>query len=259
MKILLQYWKLNFLSLMEYKVSFLIQIFWMILNDILFVSVRYMFFLKFWSIWWMVFWDFALMMSIVVIIFAGIHIFFWWYSNIWILIEQWKLDSHLLLPKNILLRLVSSNMMISAFWDLLFVFILLYFVPNITFILIFKMVLLSTLWIFTFLWFLLIFASFHFFLWSSKNILKWMFEAVLWSTHYPPSIFEWTILKYIFMTILPAYFVVFLPYELVVNFDLLWFLKLLFVSLLFLFLWIFTFYRGLRRYESGNMMNTKGL
>jgi len=57
------------------------------------------------------------------------------------------------------------------------------------------------------------------------------------------------------MTVIPVYFVVFLPYELAVNFDLLWFFKLLIVSLLFLSLWILTFYKGLKKYESWNMLN----
>ena len=256
MKILLQYWKLNFLSLLEYKVSFLIQTFWMILNDILFFSIWYLFFMKFHTIWWMVFWDFVLLMTIMVMVFAIIHIFFAWYQNIWTMIEKWKLDSHLLLPKNLLIRLVSSSMIVSAFWDLLFWFITMCFIPNITIILVFKIILVSILWSITFLWFLLIFVSLSFFIWSSRNLIRWVMEAILAPGHYPPGIFEWTFLKYIFMTIIPVYFVMFLPYELSVNFTLLWFLKLLSWSLFFLFLWVFTFCKWLKRYESGNILNT---
>lgn len=256
MKIILQYWKLNFLSIIEYKISFFIEVFAMLINDVLFISIWYMFFLKFWEIWGMDFWNFAILMSIMVMVFAIVHIFFAWYYSIWIKIENWKLDSHLLLPKNILVRLLSDKMMIWAFWDLIFSFMLMYFIPNLSFLIVFKIIVFSILWSLTFVWFLLIFASLSFFIWSSKNLMKWVFEAVLWPSHYPPWIFEWTILKFVLMTVLPVFYVVFLPYNLILDFNIFWFLELIIVSLFFLFLWVFTFYRWLKRYESGNMLNT---
>jgi len=256
MKILLQYWKLNFLSLIEYKLNFLIEISSMILNDILFVSIWYMFFMKFWSIWWMNFWEYAILMSIMVIIFAYVHIFFWNYQSIWIMIEEWKLDSHLLLPKNILLRLLSGKMITSAFWDLIFWIMLMFFIPNLTILIVFKILILSFIGSLVFIWFLLIFVSLSFYFWSSKNLIRWIFESILWPSHYPPNIFEWTVLKYLFMTIIPVYFVVFLPYELVSNFSFIWFIYLILATLLFLSLWVTIFFRWLKRYESGNMINT---
>lgn len=256
MKILLEYWKLNFLSAIEYKMSFFIQVFAMILNDILFIAIWFLFFLKFWTIWWMAFHDFVFLMSIMVMVFALVHIFFWGYNTIWTMIEQWKIDNHLLLPKNLLVRLVSNRMVISTFWDFIFSLMLLYFVPNFSWMIVAKVILFSIFWAITFLWFLLIFVSLAFFIWSSRNLVKWIFEAVLWPSHYPPGIFEWTILKYVFMTILPIFYVIFLPYKLVINFDIMWFFVLICWSLFFLFLWVYTFYLWLRRYESGNMLNT---
>jgi ABC-2 type transport system permease protein len=256
MKILLQYWKLNFLSLIEYKIPFFIEIIAMIINDILFIWIWYMFFLKFWTIWWMDFWNFAILMSIMVFVFSFLYIFFWWYYSLWTMIEQGRLDSHLLLPKNVLLRILSNSMLTSAFWDLLFGFMLMTLIPNLTILIIFKIIILSILWTFTFLWFMLIFCSLSFFIWSSRNLVKWMFESVLWPSHYPPWIFEWTFIKYIFMTIIPVFYVVFLPYELVLDFTFLWFLQLLLWSIFFLFLWIIIFYKWLKRYESWNMLNT---
>jgi len=256
MRIILEYWKLNFLSIIEYKISFIIQVFAMILNDIAFVWVWYMFFAKFGEIWGMNFWEFAVLLSIVVLVFAILHIFFWGYLNLSTIIEQGKLDNHLLLPKSILVRILSNNMMVSAFWDLVFAFMILYFVPDLSIILVLKIIILSFLWALTFLWFLLIFISFWFFVWSSKNLVKWVFESILWPSHYPPWIFEGTILKYIFMTIIPVFYVIFLPYNLTINFTFIWFLELLLSTSVFLFLWILTFYKWLKRYESGNMLNT---
>jgi ABC-2 type transport system permease protein len=256
MSILLHYWKLNFLSLMEYKVSFLVAIVSMILNDILFISIWYMFFLKFWNIWWIEFWTFAVLLSIFVLVFAIIHIFFCGYQNIWLLIEQWKLDSQLLLPKNMLLRVLASKMDASAFWDLIYAFMLMIFIPNLTILLVLKMVFLAIFWAMTFLWFFLIFNSITFYIWSSRNLTRGIFDAIMWPTHYPPWVFEWSFLKVIFLTILPVYFIIFLPFELSLNFTLEWFLILFFWSLSWLVLWVFIFYKWLQRYESGNMMYT---
>jgi ABC-2 type transport system permease protein len=256
MKIILHYWKLNFLSLIEYKVSFLIATISMIINNTLFFSIWYMFFSEFWSIWWMELWTFAILLSIFVMIYAIIHIFFCGYRDIWLMVEQWKLDSQLLLPKNLLLRILSSKMEVSAFWDLLYAFILMAFIPNLSAFLILKIIFVSIFGAITFLWFFLIFNSLTFYIWSSKNLTRWIFEAIMWPSHYPPWIFEWTFLKVIFMSILPVYYIIFLPYELTIDFTLKWFLTLVWWSVFFLSLWIFSFYKWLQRYESGNMMYT---
>lgn len=256
MKIILQYFKLNFLSLLEYKIPFLIEVVAMLVNNSLFISIWYMFFMKFWTIWWMEFGTFAMLLSIMVMVFGIMHVFFWWYNSIWLMIEQWKIDSHLLLPKNILLRLLANKINIWAFWDIIFSFMLMYFIPNITIWIVLKIIIFSIIWSFVFLWFMLIFVSLSFFIWSSKNIVKWMFESVLWPSHYPPWILEWTIIKYFFMTIIPVFYVVFLPYNLLQNFTWYWFFILICSAIFFMSLWIFVFYKWLEKYESGNMLNT---
>lgn len=253
---LFEYWKLNFLSLMEYKVSFLTSIVSMFINNTIFVACWYFFFLRFWTIWWMDFWNFALLSSIMIWVFVIIHIFFWWYINIPQMIEQWKLDSQLLLPKNILVRILASRMDSSAFWDLLYIVLLMFFIPDLSIFLILKIIFVSILWAATYLWFLLIFISMAFHFWSSKNLVKWVLEAILWPGHYPPWIFEWTILKYIFMTILPVFYIVFLPYELALNFSWKWIIILILWSLFFITIWVFSFYFWLKKYESWSMMNT---
>lgn len=256
MKIILHYFKLNFLSLIEYKIPFLIEVFAMLINNTMFVSIWYMFFTKFETIWWMVFWDFAVLLSIMVIVFWIMHVFFWWYSSIWTMIEQGKIDSHLLLPKNLLTRLMCNKMMVWAFWDIIFGFMMMYFIPNLTIFTVLKIIFFSIFWSFVFLWFMLIFVSLSFFIWSSRNIVKWMFEAILWPGHYPPWIFEWTIIKYFFMSVIPVFYVIYLPYNLVQDFSFEWFLVLISASIFSMTIWVSIFYKWLKRYESWNMLNT---
>lgn len=255
MKTLLYIWKLNLLGLMEYKLSFFMQVWFMIINDFMFAFLWYMFFLKFKTIWWLVFNDFLLLFSIMTMVFWLMHVFFGWFNKIHTLVEEWKLDSHILLPKNLYFRLLASSMMTSAIWDILFSFILMSMIDGVNMFMVFKIVILSILWTIVFLGFMMIFVSLSFFIWSSKSIVRGMFEWILWPTHYPPGIFEWTFLKFIFMTIIPAFYIVFLPFELVKDFDFNWFIILLISAIVFFSLWYFTFYKWLKRYESWNMIN----
>jgi ABC-2 type transport system permease protein len=130
-----------------------------------------------------------------------------------------------------------------------------FLIPNLTIIMIFEIVFLSIIWSFTFLGFMLIFISLSFYIWSSRNIIRWVFESILWPSHYPPWIFDWTILKYVFMTIIPVYFTVYGQFELVLNFSLWGLIRLILWSMFFLSLGTLIFYRGLKKYESGNMIN----
>lgn len=254
--LILHFWKLNLLSAMEYKLSFFTQVFMMVVNDALFFLVWVFFFKIFWTIWGLDIWKFAILLSIMVMVFWIVHTFFNGYYRIGQMIEEWKLDSHLLLPKNILVRLITSSMMVSAIWDIAYAFLIMFLIPNLTFLIVLKIVTFAIIWSFTLIWFMLIFTSLSFFIWSSRNIIRWIFDAILRPSHYPPWIFEWTILKYIFMTLIPVYFIVFAPFELILNFS---FEKLLFLiwwSIFFVFLWSRVFYIWLKRYESGNMINT---
>jgi len=256
LQLILYFWKMNLLSAMEYKLSFFVQIFSMIVNDFLFFLVWIFFFKIFWTIGWLEIWEFAILLSIMVMVFWIVHTFFNGYYRISMMIEEWKLDSHLLLPKNILVRLITNSLMVSAIWDIFFAFLLMLLIPNLTFLIVLKIIIFAIIWSFTFIWFMLIFQSLSFFIWSSRNIVRWIFESLLWPSHYPPGIFEWTVLKYIFMTIIPIYFIIFAPFELVMNFSFQKLLFLIFWSLFFVFLWIWVFYKWLKRYESGNMLNT---
>ncbi len=255
LKLILHFWRLNLLSAMEYKMSFIIQVVWIIINDSMFILIWVFFFSIFNTLWWLDIWQFAILLSIMVMVFWIMHTFLNWYSKIWIMIEDGRLDNYMLLPKSLLIKLIVSSMMISAIWDIIYSFLLMFLIPNLTVFMVFEIVFLSIIGAFTFLWFLLIFVSLTFYIWSSRNMIRWIFEAILWPSHYPPWIFEWTILKYIFMSIIPVYYVVFWQFELVLNFSWLLLFKLIIWSIFFLSLWTFVFYRWLKRYESGNMIN----
>ncbi len=252
---MLNFWKVNLLSAMEYKTSFVLQVFLMIVNDTVFMFVRYFFFQKFGNIWWTDFYGFLPLLSIEVMAFAFFHVFFGWYKKIPELVMNWWLDSYILRPKNILLTILINWMSISAIGDFFYGIALMMFLPNITIWLWLWMIFLSFFGGMVFLGFLLIFISMAFFIWSSRELFDAVFQSVMWPVHYPPKIFDWTILKYIFMSIIPAYYVWFLPYELALSFSWLKLMILIFAAVFFLSLWSMVFYLWLKKYESGNAIN----
>lgn len=240
---------------MEYKLSFFIQVFWMVINDFFFFFIWILLFKTFWTIGWIQIWDMLILLSILVMVFWIVHTFFNWYYKLWIMIEEWKLDNYMLLPKNLIIKLLINSMNISAIWDLIYSFLLIIFIPNLTFLIVFEIIFYSIIWSITFIWVMLFFISISFYFWSSKNLSRAIMEWLLWPSHYPPGIFEKTILKFFFMTILPVFFINFWAYYLIKSFNLSLFIGLLSWSFFFLILWIFTFYSWLKRYESWNMIN----
>lgn len=184
------------------------------------------------------------------------HIFLYGSRKIGEIIMQGQLDVHLLLPKNILLRILVSGFSISAIWDLLYGIGLLFLIKDLTIIFVIKVIFVSICAGIIFAGFMVIFESLAFWIWSSRELSRGIFEAILGPSHYPPGIFKGMVFKVMFMTIIPVFFVAYLPYEIVsFEFTLQKVLLLLAATLFFASLWTFVFYRGLRKYESGNLMN----
>ena len=261
--IFFQILKHSIMSAMEYKLSFLTQIIFMIINNSFFVFIFYLFFLKFKTIWWIEFYEWTILFSLFAFLFSFLHLFVAGFSVISNNIREWKIDSFLLLPIYPLTSILPSKFLVSAIWDLLtsiWIFYLVYIFSDINILwvilLCFKVMFLSIFSSFIILWFMIFFHSLSFYLWSSDQLSRWAFEAILWPSMYPPAIYESTFLKPLFMTILPVFYIVFLPFKLVSDFNILDFSILVFASIFSMFLWIFTFNRWLKKYESGNMMNT---
>lgn len=255
-KSLFHIWKLNFLSAMAYRTSFIIQVLSMTLNDVVMFAIFYFFFSQFGTIGGMDFQWYIRLMLVVIGWFCVMHIFFYGSRKIGELVMNGWLDAHLLLPKNMLLRILVSSTNTSALGDILYGLILFYFLKGVTLVFILKLGFVSICAGLIFTGFMVMFESFAFWLWSSKELSRGVFDGVLGPSHYPPGIFKGMVFKVVFMTILPAFFVAYLPYDIISSpFDIRKILLLLWATVVFLWLWIFVFYRWLRRYESGNMMN----
>jgi len=255
-KIIFQIRKLNILSVLAYRTSFFVQIFSMALSDAVMLMVFYFFFSRFGTIAGM---DFQWYIRLLLVIIGGycvMSMFFYGSNKIGEMVMAGSLDAHLLLPKNILLRILTWGFSITAVGDLMYGIGLLFLIKNLTLIFVLKLLLVSfCAWI-TFTWFMIVFESLAFWMWSSKELSRAIFEAIIGPSHYPPGIFKGVIFKVMFMTIIPIFFISYLPYDIISSaFDIQKILILIGATIFFWWLGIFVFYRWLRRYESGNMMN----
>lgn len=256
LKLIFHIWKLNFLSALAYRTSFLIQIFSMLLNDAVMLVLFYFFFSKFGTIGGMDFQGYIKLLIVIIWWFCTMHIFLYGSRKIGEMIMTGSLDAHLLLPKNMLVRILVSWFNISALGDLLYGIGLLFLVKDLTAIFMIKLAFVSLCAGIIFTWFMVVFESLAFWIWSSQELSRGVFEAILGPSHYPQGIFHGMTFKILFMTIIPVFFVAYLPYDIVSSsFDVPKILLLLWATLVFWWLWTFVFYRWLRRYESGNMMN----
>ncbi len=256
MKNYLLFFRNNFKIILEYKASFIIQSITMLISNTSFFLVWYFVFQKFGTFSGFNFNDYLLLFSSLLLNFSFAHIFFWWYNNIASWITNWTLDNFLLMPWNVLIKLLAYGIPNSIFWDLLNALLLPLFIPWFTFILFLKLVYFSIIWSLVFLWFMIFMMSLSFYIWSSRELTRAVFDLILWPWNYPEKIYEWTFLKILFVTVVPVYYTFFLPFNLIRNFEINWFIILHLSALFFMWLWIITFNRWLKRYESWNLINT---
>jgi len=255
-KLVFHIWKLNILSALAYRTSFIIQIVSMIINDTVMIVLFYFFFSRFGTIGGMDFQGYIKLLVVILWWYCVMHIFLYGSRKIGEMVMNGSLDAHLLLPKNILLRILISGFSVTAIGDLIYGIGLLFLIKDLTIVFGIKLLFVSLCAGIIFTWFMVIFESLAFRIGSSRELSRGIFEAVLWPSHYPPGIFNGMIFKVLFMTIIPVFFVAYLPYDIVSSeFTLRKTLLLLWAAIFFWWAWTFVFYRWLRRYESGNMMN----
>ncbi len=248
--------KLSILSAMEYRVSFFVQVFGMFVNDIAFIVMWLIFFQKFPSINGWQFQDTVMLFALTTVNFAIVMIFARGAFELSRTIARGELDYYLSFPKNVLWHVLVSKTEISAIGDLLFGLIIFFFSGNISLEKIGLFVVIGILTALIFLNFIIITQSITFYVGNFEEAAEQMFHALLGFAFYPQTAF-YGALKIVMLTIIPAFFITTLPVQLIQKFNLQLFLILI-------GFWIFTtiiatviFKRGLRRYESGNLINVK--
>lgn len=246
--------KLELATAMEYRFNFVSQSLGMFINDMFWIVFWYILMQRFDNIGG---WQYKQILMLYGVITIGYGIgssFFANWSRIANLIEEGGLDYYLTMPKNVLLHALL-RCRYAGFGDLLF---------GVT------MAVVTISWSQVPLFLALCFMSFMLFLsWAilmhSISFYVGRFEGAARAARdsfmiigtYPFSVYTGTT-RLILLFVIPAGFVAGIPVELLTTFNWPWFLLMMVVTAAFFALSVGVFYKGLRRYESGNMMGMRG-
>lgn len=247
------YFQLNLSSAMEYRVSFLIQLFGMVLNNVSFAFFWWLLFEKVPTIAGYGYQDVMILWAISSAGFGLAFIFFGGVLKLNQYIIKGELDSFLLQPKNVLLNVISSSTVFSAWGDLLYGTVLFIVIKGVH-----PLGLLSfAFYCFTaMILFVTVIGTAHslaFYMGNNSSMVQLIFEFMISFSIYPEGIFKGAV-KWIIFTILPAGFITMVPLRLLQNFDIRWFLLLIGVCIIWITILFTVFHKGLKKYESGNLM-----
>lgn len=250
------YFKMNLSASMEYRASFMIQVFGMFLNNASFAFFWWLLFDQVKYIAGYGFEDVMLLWAFSSTSFGIAFILFQNSRRIVEIVVKGELDSYLLQPKDVLLNVIASRTNVSAWGDFFYGIILLiivrgfhlgdfmiFFVFTITGAIIFTSVMVTV-------------NSLAFYFGNVESLATLVFEFLISLSIYPEGIFSGTV-KVILFTAIPAGFISMVPVRLLHEFNLFWGMITILVALIWLVIAYVTFYKGLKRYESGNLMIQK--
>ena len=171
------------------------------------------------------------------------------------LITAGKLDSYIVQPKNILLNVITSSTSISAIGDLLYGIIIVFLIGlNWEEWLLFIFFSVTGAIITTAL--AVISGSSSFFIIKGDMIANNVNSLSTHFSTYPEGIFNNTV-KFIFYTIFPISYIVYLPIRIISKFNIGLTIIVLLVTILAIFLSFAIFNKGLKRYSSSNLMSAR--
>lgn len=251
------YTRLNLNAQLEYRGAFLSQVVAMFVNDAVWVTFWGLFFTRFPVLRG---WNVGDVITVWAIAAAGFGLSHAIYGNalqLANLIAQGQLDVWMLYPRPLLPHLLLGRMDATAWGDALFGYtVYLVFVrPDLTHFALFTGLSLSVAILF--LGFSVLTGSLSFYLGNSAGLTEqWRFAMITFST-YPAILFEGGV-KLLLYTLIPAGFVTYFPILALRELSLMHAALAVAGSLAVLAVGIGVFYYGLRRYESGNLMEMRG-
>ena len=187
--------------------------------------------------------------------FGVAHFFFKEAFNLSDTINTGKLDAYLIQPKNVLISSITSSVEVSCIGDMIYGWIMLFLygfsIKNALLFLFFSItggLIIASLAV--------IFGSLSFWFGRVEIVANTINNLMTTFATYPEGIFKGFV-KVLFYTLLPIGFVNYIPINLLNEFSLLQFGIVFFITILFVALAFFLFYKGLKRYSSSNLMNAR--
>jgi len=169
------------------------------------------------------------------------------------MINKGKIDNYLIQPKNVLISCITSSVEVSALGDMIYGYIIICLID------------IKNIFLFTFLGILsglvitsiaVTVASLAFYFGKSENFANTINSIMTNFATYPGGIFKGFI-KILFYTILPLSLTAYVPIEVLTNFDVYKIIYMLVGTAIFIAIAFISFYKGLRRYSSTNLMNAR--
>jgi ABC-2 type transport system permease protein len=248
---LLALWKANLLAAMEYRVSFLLQIIGMVLNNGIYFLFWVLFFERFQEVRGWGINDMWLMFGLVATSFGLTTYLFGNVLSLADVIAGGRLDYYLSLPRPVLLHVLASHSRTSGLGDVAYGLISFAIAGRSSPDVLARFALATLLSAAVFMSFLILVQSLTFWTGSATLLTAQAVNAIVTFAIYPITLFDGSA-KLLLFTLLPAAFVGALPVELVRSFSWPRLAQLLAAALVGLTLATLVFHRGLRRYESGS-------
>lgn len=246
--------KLELNTAMEYRFNFISQTIGMFVNDIFWIFFWFLIFQRFGSIGSWKYHEMLLLYAIFPLAFGLVAVLFGNWSVLSKMIEEGGLDYYLTLPKNELLHILVKSRYSGA-GDVIFGLSIALFTVSFQQIPLFaSLVTCSSLILLG--WTLMV-NSCSFYMGRFQEAAKAAREAIMILGGYPFSVYS-GVTRFILLFVIPAGFIAGVPVELLTHFSLKWFLITVVFSLVFFSFSVWFFYKGLKRYESGNMLAMRG-
>jgi ABC-2 type transport system permease protein len=171
------------------------------------------------------------------------------------LITTGKLDVYLVQPKDVLFSVAISRIKPSAIGDLIFGYVILMIIrPDLYSILLFTLFIITGGIILTAVQ--IIYSSLTFWIKRGDVLADNVHNTMIIVTTYPGEIFK-GIIRIILYTLIPAGFMAYIPVSTMLDINIVNIVSVILVTILLVAIAYILFYRGLRRYSSGNLMSAR--
>lgn len=250
------YFKLNLSASVEYRGSFIIQVFGMMLNNLAFVFFWSVIFEKVSNVSGYEFKDVMFIWALASAAFGFAHIVFGNIHSVGSIIINGELDAYLLQPKDVYINVLCSRTSISAWGDLAYGLILFVIISGLSPV---KWLMFIGFVIFGGLLMGSIMAAAQtmtFYMGNATSIGRLVTEFLLTFTLYPESIYKGAV-RWVIYSLLPAGFITYMPLRVMKYFSWESLCVLILVDIAYIIACYGFFRMGLKRYESGNLIGTK--
>jgi ABC-2 type transport system permease protein len=251
------YFSFNLRSQMEYRTAFISQALAMFINNSVWLAFWTLFFARFPALGGWTLTDLATMWAVASSGFGLGHSICGNSVFLPTMITKGQLDAWMLYPRALLGHFILGKMSATSFGDALFGFVIygLFARPDPTHFVLFSVMVVSVAFIF--IAFDIITGSVGFYIGNAERLSEECRWALVTFSTYPETLFDGNVRIFLYLVI-PAGFATYLPVTALRTLSLSHAFYALAGSVVFVLVAIWVFYRGLERYESGNLIEMRG-